>query len=181
MFRVADPMVSEHYNRHRYFDPAVGRYISADPIGQFGLQAGGGFSVPTAGVNVYTYALANPLRWIDPLGLYGTNDCLYYGQRCAESGGDYYCTQAPYWCEQFPKPDDPDPSRDDDYEGWPRCTRQCLQDCDAAENASQDTCPVDPDDRKGPWDPRSESASCHVRCYAQCNPVYPRQSSNPFE
>ena len=25
-----------HYNLHRYFDPAVGRYISADPIGQAG-------------------------------------------------------------------------------------------------------------------------------------------------
>jgi RHS repeat-associated protein len=179
--QIDDGETGLHYNLHRYFDPAVGRYISADPIGQLGLQAGSGFSVPTAGVNVYTYALANPLRWIDPLGLYGTNDCSYYGQRCAESGGDYYCSQAPYWCEQFPKPDDPDPSRDDDYEGWSRCTRQCLQDCDAAENASQDTCPIDPDDRKGPWDPRSESASCHVRCYAQCNPVYPRQSSNPFE
>nr|WP_269467556.1 MULTISPECIES: RHS repeat-associated core domain-containing protein [Burkholderia] len=26
-----------HYNRHRYYDPEVGRYISLDPIG---LQAG---------------------------------------------------------------------------------------------------------------------------------------------
>jgi hypothetical protein len=40
-----------------------------------------------------------------------------------------------YWCDKFAKPDDPDPSRDDDYEGWSRCTRKCLQDCDAAENA----------------------------------------------
>ena len=176
-----DAESSLHYNLHRYFDPVVGRYVSADPIGQFGLQAGGGFSVPTAGVNLFTYALANPLRWIDPLGLYGTNDCSYYGQRCAESGGDYYCTQAPYWCdERFSKPDDPDPSRDDDYEGWSRCTRQCLQDCDAAENSSQDTCPVEPDDRKGPWDPRSESASCHLTCYARCTPIF-GQSSNPWE
>lgn len=25
-----------HYNRFRYYDPSIGRYISADPIGQFG-------------------------------------------------------------------------------------------------------------------------------------------------
>ena len=30
-----------HYNRFRYYDPSIGRYISADPIGQAG------------GVNVY--------------------------------------------------------------------------------------------------------------------------------
>jgi RHS repeat-associated protein len=26
-----------HDNLHRYYDPAVGRYVSADPIGQLGL------------------------------------------------------------------------------------------------------------------------------------------------
>jgi RHS repeat-associated protein len=26
-----------HYNRFRYYDPSIGRYISADPIGQFGI------------------------------------------------------------------------------------------------------------------------------------------------
>lgn len=45
-----------HYNRHRYYDPGVGRFISKDPISYSG------------GLNLYTYAL-NPIGWIDPLGL----------------------------------------------------------------------------------------------------------------
>ncbi|WP_244849754.1 RHS repeat-associated core domain-containing protein [Caballeronia sp. SL2Y3] len=45
-----------HYNRHRYFDPNTGRFISQDPIGLRG------------GTNPYEFAL-NALGWIDPLGL----------------------------------------------------------------------------------------------------------------
>jgi RHS repeat-associated protein len=45
-----------HYNRFRYFDPDVGRFISQDPIGFEG------------GFNLYQYA-PNPVEWIDPLGL----------------------------------------------------------------------------------------------------------------
>lgn len=45
-----------HYNRHRYYDPAVGRYITQDPIGLDG------------GLNLYTYPL-NTVTNIDPLGL----------------------------------------------------------------------------------------------------------------
>jgi len=45
-----------HYNRFRYYDPDIGRFISQDPIGLMG------------GVNNYQYA-PNPMGWIDPLGL----------------------------------------------------------------------------------------------------------------
>ena len=45
-----------HYNRHRYYDPATGRYISQDPIGILG------------GRNQYSYC-KNPTGYIDPLGL----------------------------------------------------------------------------------------------------------------
>lgn len=46
------------YNRFRYYDPGVGRYVSADPIGQAGA------------LNVFVYAAANPLRGADPFGLF---------------------------------------------------------------------------------------------------------------
>lgn len=45
-----------HYNRFRYYDPDVGRFVSQDPLG-FG-----------GGTNFYRYA-TNPTGWIDPLGL----------------------------------------------------------------------------------------------------------------
>ncbi|PRE28614.1 hypothetical protein C6P79_09670 [Burkholderia multivorans] len=45
-----------NYNRHRYYDPGTGRFVSKDPIGLAG------------GLNVYQYA-PNPVEWIDPLGL----------------------------------------------------------------------------------------------------------------
>ena len=45
-----------HYNRHRYYDPMLGRYITQDPIGLAG------------GINIYSYSL-DPLLEVDPLGL----------------------------------------------------------------------------------------------------------------
>jgi RHS repeat-associated protein len=46
-----------HYNDQRYYDPAVGRYISADPLGLDG------------GFNAHAYVGNNPLGFADPLGL----------------------------------------------------------------------------------------------------------------
>jgi RHS repeat-associated protein len=46
-----------YYNRYRDYDPTTGRYIQADPIGLAG------------GANPYSYAMNNPLRYTDPLGL----------------------------------------------------------------------------------------------------------------
>ncbi|SMC29648.1 RHS repeat-associated core domain-containing protein, partial [Andreprevotia lacus DSM 23236] len=49
-----------HYNRHRYYDPVIGRFVSKDPIGLAG------------GLNIYQYA-PNAVQWVDPLGLTGMN------------------------------------------------------------------------------------------------------------
>ncbi|MEN9657355.1 MAG: hypothetical protein RL571_820 [Pseudomonadota bacterium] len=45
-----------HYNRYRYYDPEIGRFISSDPIGLMG------------GFNTHAYA-PNPTGWVDPFGL----------------------------------------------------------------------------------------------------------------
>ncbi|WP_038177709.1 RHS repeat domain-containing protein, partial [Vibrio rhizosphaerae] len=45
-----------HYNRHRYYSPGTGRFITPDPIGLAG------------GLNNYQY-VKNPTGWVDPLGL----------------------------------------------------------------------------------------------------------------
>jgi len=46
-----------HYNWLRYYDPSTGRYMTPDPIGLAG------------GINLYRYAGANPVNYIDPYGL----------------------------------------------------------------------------------------------------------------
>jgi RHS repeat-associated protein len=50
-----------YYNRARDYDPVLGRYIQADPIGLLG------------DVNPYAYAQADPVNMIDPLGLFAGN------------------------------------------------------------------------------------------------------------
>ena len=45
-----------YYNRHRYYDPISGRYVTQDPIGWRG------------DINYYIYPI-DPILWLDPLGL----------------------------------------------------------------------------------------------------------------
>ncbi len=64
-----------HYNRHRYYDPSSGRFVSKDPIGLLG------------GINSYQYA-NNTTGWIDPFGLARCPcDCLKKGN--PEGEGPY--------------------------------------------------------------------------------------------
>ncbi|MEW8203091.1 MAG: RHS repeat-associated core domain-containing protein, partial [Candidatus Thiodiazotropha endolucinida] len=55
------------YNYFRDYDPSVGKYHQSDPIGLYG------------GINTYSYAINNPLFWIDPTGRYGVVGAVYGG------------------------------------------------------------------------------------------------------
>ena len=53
----ASPPTGLYYNRARYYDPQLGRFISEDPIGLEG------------GINAYAYAGNDPVNGTDPFGL----------------------------------------------------------------------------------------------------------------
>lgn len=68
------------YNGWRYYDPKSGRYVTSDPIGLKG------------GVNIYAYALANPVNNFDPMGLDtdGLYGCIFMGEEGNHPDTDYY-------------------------------------------------------------------------------------------
>ncbi|MFP8966456.1 RHS repeat-associated core domain-containing protein [Pokkaliibacter sp. CJK22405] len=57
-----------HYNRHRYYHPGTGHFLTPDPIKLAG------------GLNNYQY-VPNPVNWVDPLGLDSIKD-VASTQRC---------------------------------------------------------------------------------------------------
>lgn len=87
--QLHDPETGLHYNRHRYYDPQLGTYITQDPIA-FGGD-----------MNFYRYAFNSPLVHVDRLGLFGDGQSAgperdpngplghsdFYGQK--EFGLDY--------------------------------------------------------------------------------------------
>lgn len=66
--REYDPETQLYFNRARYYDPTLSRFISEDPIGLSG------------GINSYSYANGDPVNANDPNGM----DCSW-------SGGSYIC------------------------------------------------------------------------------------------
>ena len=54
-----------YYYRARYYDPAIGRFLSEDPIG-----------FDEGGVNLYLYASNNPVRYVDYFGTNPAVACL---------------------------------------------------------------------------------------------------------
>ena len=55
--QMFDPETGLHYNRQRYYDPALGQYLTPDPLGT------------PDGPNPYAYVAFNPLGFVDPDGL----------------------------------------------------------------------------------------------------------------
>ena len=67
-----------HYNFLRYYEPALGRFITQDPIGLMG------------GMNLYSLA-RNTISYVDPLGLSPNNNVQfgdYYGASAAVANGN---------------------------------------------------------------------------------------------
>jgi len=56
--RRADNETALYYYRARYYAFDIGRFLQIDPIGYIG------------GLNLYTYCGNNPVRWVDPQGLF---------------------------------------------------------------------------------------------------------------
>jgi len=54
---LRDPGSALYLTKYRAYDPAVGRWVSRDPIGEVG------------GENIYAYVGGNPIYFVDPLGL----------------------------------------------------------------------------------------------------------------
>jgi RHS repeat-associated protein len=66
-----------HYNYYREYNPSIGKYLQADPIGLGG------------GINPYPYVQNNPVKNIDPFGLYEKNVHFDATKAAAKDAG--YC------------------------------------------------------------------------------------------
>ncbi len=75
-----------NYNLNRTYDSSTGRYIESDPIGLDG------------GLNTYLYAEANPLTYVDPLGLFSSLEL------CKNPRNYEVCTAAGMAPKNPPKP-----------------------------------------------------------------------------
>jgi RHS repeat-associated protein len=64
--RELDTETGLYFYRARYYDPAIGRFLSEDPIGLL------------EGPNLYGYVDGNPITFTDPLGLFGWRDAANF-------------------------------------------------------------------------------------------------------
>jgi len=66
-----------HYNYFRYYNPKIGRYLTEDPI-----------RLSTGEVNLYSFVFGNPIRFIDPFGLYSWDDFIFDAADFSAGWGD---------------------------------------------------------------------------------------------
>ena len=73
--QYADSETGLYYNYFRDYDPTLGRYVEADPVGLAGGVYLWGYvdivGKPSIQINLYLYTSADPINIIDPLGLQG--------------------------------------------------------------------------------------------------------------
>jgi|GEM_PF-5632550 len=69
--RQYDPETGLYYYRARYYHPALGRFMQADPLGYIG------------GLNLYAYCGNNATNLRDPAGLYAWNSSFGFGNNLA--------------------------------------------------------------------------------------------------
>ena len=101
--REFDSETSLLFNRARYFDPSVGRFLNQDPI-QFG-----------GGTNFYAYTRNNPIVRTDPLGYYSGSGVV----------GSIYLGPDGVWQNDGP-PLPPDPSGGCSPEQWAQSPGACA-------------------------------------------------------
>ncbi|MCO6560854.1 MAG: hypothetical protein J6574_07065 [Gilliamella sp.] len=90
-----------YYNLARHYNPQTGRYIEADPLGVIG------------GLNLYGYANANPLIYMDPYGLYSWPHFVDDASNFSAGFGDAVSLGATKWIRK-----EYDIGSVDDYSGW---------------------------------------------------------------
>lgn len=160
-----DAETSTHYNYFRDYDPLIGRYLQSDPIGLDG------------GITTYAYVSNNPLRFIDPSGLFGTLSCAYWPHACVIGGGEPGNKEdsASYECETAPKACSGFTSGSKGLGNWFDCVRQCLQEKHQGRMPNPEQC--SPDNNI----PFGANKDAHLDCWDGCrrNPENPYNPTGP--
>jgi RHS repeat-associated protein len=110
--REIDPESGLYYYRARFYDPAIGRFISEDPIGFRG------------GINLFTYVEGNPTNFTDPTGFQVFEDT---GCSCSVEDSEEECRKKFEKCDR----NKPQPPSSEDL-------NRKLKDC---QNILNENCP----------------------------------------